>query len=72
MCTNLIADTDDLARTGVASLRLSPQRCDMVEVARSFRDVLDGRISSEEGLAKLKSIYPDVPMSNGFLRAAMG
>lgn len=72
MCTNLIADTDDLARAGVASLRLSPQHCDMVEVARSFRDVLDGQISPEEGLAKLNLIYPDVPMSNGFLRAAMG
>lgn len=72
MCTNLIADTDDLARAGVASLRLSPQHCDMVGVARCFRDVLDGRISSEEGLAALRSIYPDVPMSNGFLRATMG
>jgi collagenase-like PrtC family protease len=71
-CTNLIADTDDLARAGVASLRLSPQHCDMVEVARSFRDVLDGRISSEEGLARLNSIYPNIPMSNGFLRATMG
>lgn len=72
LCTNLIADTDDLARAGVASLRLSPQYCDMVEVARCFRDVLDGRISSEEGLARLRAIYPDVPMSNGFLRATMG
>jgi collagenase-like PrtC family protease len=72
MCTSLIADTSDLARAGVASLRLSPQHCDMVGVARSFRDVLDGRISSEEGRAKLASIYPDVPMSNGFLRATMG
>jgi len=72
LCTNLIADTDDLARAGVASLRLSPQHCDMVGVARCFRDVLDGRISSEEGLAKLGSIYPDVPMSNGFLRGTMG
>lgn len=71
-CTNLIADTDDLAQAGVAALRLSPQHCDMVGVARCFRDVLDGRISSEEGLAKLGSIYPDVPMSNGFLRATMG
>lgn len=72
MCTNLIADTGDLARAGVASLRLSPQHCDMVEVARCFRDVLDGRTSSEEGLTRLSSIYPDVPMSNGFLRATMG
>lgn len=72
LCTNLIADTDDLAQAGVASLRLSPQHCDMVEVARSFRDVLDGRISPEDGLARLNLIYPNIPMSNGFLRATMG
>jgi len=72
MCTNLIADTDDLARAGVASLRLSPLHCDMVEVARCFRDVLDGRISTHEGSAKLGLICPDVPMSNGFLRATVG
>ncbi len=71
-CTSLIADTDDLARAGVASLRLSPQYCDMVAVARCFRDALDGRISAEEGDAKLKSIYPGVPMTNGFLRASIG
>jgi len=71
-CTNLIADTYELTQAGVASLRLSPQHCDMVEVAGCFREVLDGRISSEEGLARLGSIYPDVPMSNGFLRATMG
>ncbi len=71
-CTNLIADTDDLVRAGVASLRLSPQYCDMVAVARSFRDVLDGRISADEGDASLKLTYPDVPMTNGFLRASIG
>jgi len=44
----------------------------MVEKARCFRDVLDGRISSHEGSAKLGLICPDVPMSNGFLRATLG
>jgi collagenase-like PrtC family protease len=68
-CTNLIADLDDLVSAGVASLRLSPQHCDMVAVARTFRDVLDGRTAPEEGLRTLAAIYPDVPTTNGFLRA---
>ncbi|SDT57033.1 ubiquinone anaerobic biosynthesis protein UbiV [Bradyrhizobium canariense] len=67
-CTNLIADTDDLVKAGVASLRLSPQHCDMVAVARTFRDVLDGRVVPEEGMRRLNAIYPNVSSTNGFLR----
>lgn len=71
-CTNLIADTGDLRQAGVASLRLSPQHCDMVAVARCFRDVLDERLSFQQAESLLGAIYPDVPMSNGFLRATLG
>lgn len=68
-CTNLIADLGDLAAAGVVSLRLSPQHCDMVAVARTFRDVLDGAMEPDEGMQALTSIYPGVPMTNGFLRS---
>jgi collagenase-like PrtC family protease len=68
-CTNLIMDLDDLAAAGVASLRLSPQHCDMVAVARTFRSVLDGAIGPDEGMDALTAIYPDVPMTNGVLRS---
>ena len=68
-CTNLIMDLDDLAQVDVASLRLSPQHCDMVAVAGTFRDVLDGKMPAEEGLRELAAIYPDVPTTNNFLRA---
>jgi collagenase-like PrtC family protease len=68
-CTNLITDLDDLARAGVASLRLSPQQCDMVAVIRTFRDVLDGRTLPEQGLRELAAIYPNIPTTNNFLRA---
>jgi collagenase-like PrtC family protease len=70
-CTNLILDLDDLARAGVASLRLSPQHCDMVAVARTFRSVLDGHLSPEQGMSELTAIYPGVPMTNAFLRARL-
>ncbi|KRR21561.1 protease [Bradyrhizobium lablabi] len=68
-CTNLIADLGDLARAGVASLRLSPQHCDMVAVIGTFRDVLDGTMLPEQGLRQLAAIYPNVPATNNFLRA---
>lgn len=68
-CTNLIMDVDDLARAGVASLRLSPQDCDMVAVVGTFRDVLDGKTLPEQALKALAAIYPNVPTTNNFLRA---
>ena len=68
-CTNLTADLGDLARAGVASLRLSPQHCDMVAVIDTFRAVLDGRMFPEQGLRQLAAIYPNVPATNNFLRA---
>lgn len=68
VCTNLIEDIDDLSKAGVASLRISPQHCDMLGVIRAFRAVLDGRMSPADGLMETATIYPDVPMENGFLR----
>lgn len=71
-CVNLLADLDRLRHGGVASLRLSPQDCDMVEVTKVFRDVLDGRMEAKDGMQRLAKVYPDVPFANGFLHAAAG
>ena len=71
-CASLLGDLDLLRQAGVASLRLSPQDCDMVEVARTFRDVLDGRNTAADGERLLATIYPGVPFANGFLHGAPG
>ncbi|MDE2379528.1 U32 family peptidase [Bradyrhizobium sp.] len=71
-CANLLGDIGALREAGVRSLRLSPQDCDMVGVARVFRDVLDGRDGAEEGGRRLSALYPDVPFANGFLHGAAG
>ena len=71
-CASLLRDVPALRQAGVASLRLSPQGCDMVAVARLFRDVVDGRIEPEEAERLLGEIYPDVPFSNGFLHGTAG
>lgn len=71
-CTNLLGDIGALRKAGVGSLRLSPQDCDMVAVAETFRDVLDGRNDAEGGSRRLAALYPKVPFSNGFLHGSAG
>lgn len=71
-CMNLLADAAALAAAGVGSLRLSPQHCDMVAVARNFRDVLDGRSAPDAAMQELARIYPHAPFTNGFLHAQPG
>ena len=64
---NLIGDCASLAAAGVAALRLSPHSGDFVAVTRAFADAAAGRISGEEGLARLGRIVRDAEFSNGFL-----
>jgi collagenase-like PrtC family protease len=71
-CANLLGDVEALRSSGVRSLRLSPQDCDMVEVFRIFRDVLDGRDDAGGGNRRLAEVYPNVPFANGFLHGAPG
>lgn len=71
-CVNLIGDLEALARFGVGACRLSPQSCDMVAVAQTFRGVLDGRLDLAEGQAVLTALFPQARPSNGFLHDRPG
>jgi len=71
-CQSLIEDLSDLQDAGIRRFRLSPQDCDMVEVALIHDEVLKQDISPGEGIARLRKIYPDVPLSNGFLHGNIG
>lgn len=71
-CANLLGEVDDLARAGVGALRLSPQRCDMAAVARTFRDVIDGSRDYEGAMRELSRLYPDAPFANGFVHGEPG
>ncbi|PTM42102.1 U32 family peptidase [Bosea sp. 124] len=71
-CASLLRDIPALRQAGVASLRLSPQDCDMVAVAQLFRDAVDGRLDTAEAERRLGMVYPDIPFANGFLHAAPG
>ncbi|PKP72072.1 MAG: U32 family peptidase [Alphaproteobacteria bacterium HGW-Alphaproteobacteria-5] len=69
---NLLGDIGRLRAAGVSSFRLSPHTCDMVEVARLFRGVLDGELEQEEAMHAATALLPDVEFSNGFLNGTQG
>ncbi|MBS0522025.1 MAG: U32 family peptidase [Proteobacteria bacterium] len=71
-CANLAGDVDALRSAGVRALRLSPQTCDMVAVAKLFREVLDGRREGEDAVRALASVYPQTAFANGFLYGSPG
>ncbi|MEI8395927.1 MAG: U32 family peptidase [Rhodospirillaceae bacterium] len=62
----LTAEVADLHATGVNCLRLSPHSCDMVAVARIFRDLADGAIDAAKARAGLSALTGDARLSNGF------
>lgn len=71
-CANLLGEADDLRAMGVRALRLSPQHCDMVAVARLFRDVLDGQLAADAATERLAVIYPGAAFANGFIHGQVG
>ncbi|MFQ0814605.1 protease [Brucella anthropi] len=71
-CQSLIEDLPDMLDAGIRRFRLSPQDCDMVEVAHIHDAVLNRLIDPDEGIARLKKVYPDAPLSNGFLHGGIG
>ena len=69
---NLISELGDLETMGVRRFRLSPHSCDMVEVAATFRAVLDRRIDTLEAATRLDALKIDAPFSNGFYHGKAG
>lgn len=68
----LLMELDLLKACGVARFRLSPQKVGMVEVARLFRDRLDGRLDRDEATVALEQLAGPVPLSNGFFHGQEG
>lgn len=71
-CCNLVEALEGLVQDGVGSFRLSPHRCDMVAVARLYREVLDGTLETGAAAARLAAIVPGFAFSNGFLGGSHG
>lgn len=71
-CLNLAAEMAEMQAAGIGAFRLSPHSGDMVQVARLFRDVLDGRRSAREATRQLRAVGLDAPFANGFYHGAAG
>jgi collagenase-like PrtC family protease len=69
---DLSGDLPALVKAGVGSLRLSPHSCDMVAVARIFRETAEGRCGPAEAKRRLSVELPGAQFSNGFLHGAPG
>ncbi len=69
---NLVGELGDLVAMGINCFRLWPHATDMVAVARTFRDVLDGRDDAEAGRARLAGLANVAPFSNGFYHGHEG
>jgi len=69
---NLLSDLSSLAEIGVGRFRLSPHSCDMVAVARLYRDVLDGKLSAAEADQQLQDLNPSAEFSNGYVHGQAG
>ena len=69
---NLIGELAALRAMGVGCLRLWPQSCDMVAVAQTFRDVLDGREDAGAAGARLSALVPWAQFTNGYFHGREG
>ena len=69
---NLIGDLDLLVGAGIGTFRLSPQDCDMVEVARIFRSVLDGAGLAGAAMERLEDLTGGAEFCNGYLYGREG
>nr|CAD6406017.1 U32 family peptidase [Rhizobium sp. Q54] len=71
-CQMVAAEMPALREAGISRFRLSPQDCDMVGIAAVFNDLLQDRVGVEEAIARVETLYPGAPLSNGFLHAREG
>ena len=62
----LTGEVPELRAAGVRRLRLSPHTCDMVAVARLFRDLTDGGLDGAGARTRLAALAGPVRLSNGF------
>ncbi|MDR3440068.1 U32 family peptidase [Telmatospirillum sp.] len=69
---NLLGELAGLRGMGIDRFRLWPQDCDMVAVARLFRDTLDGRLDAPEASARLADLMPGTEFANGYVHGREG
>lgn len=69
---NLVAELAEMRDMGVSHFRLSPHTCDMVAVAKVYRDVLSGALEPEAADRELGDLTEGAPFSNGYYHGRRG
>ncbi len=68
----MLADPAELTALGIRRLRLSPHGCDMVEVARTYRAFLDGRLDAQGARFLLSCLDLPGSLVDGYSRGEAG
>ena len=71
-CISLASHLRELVDIGVRFFRLSPHAVDMIAVARSFREVADGRMAASDANRALQALVGQMALSDGFYRGLAG
>ena len=69
---DLLPEAGQMIVNGVTHFRLMPQAVDMVAVATTFRNVLDGTHSMIDGEQALRKLCDGISFSNGFYHGQAG
>jgi O2-independent ubiquinone biosynthesis protein UbiV len=69
---NLIADLKKLQDMHIDILRLSPQSKNMADVVNIWKATMDGKVESQEAIAKLLEINGNDPFCNGYFHERPG
>ncbi len=69
---SLAGELADLSANGIHRFRLTPHSCDMVAVARIFREVLGGHSCPDEAEAHLTEVIGGASLSNGYYHGEAG
>ncbi len=67
-----VLDPAELATRGVWRLRLSPHGCDMVEVARTYSELVEQRVAPDEARFLLSCLDLPGPMVDGYVWGEAG
>ncbi|MCT4655353.1 MAG: U32 family peptidase [Cohaesibacter sp.] len=68
----LLEELPALASSGIGAFRLSPHTGDMLAVARTFRDVMDGKMEAGSAREAIQKMMPNHHFINGFSHGAAG
>ena len=65
---NLTSKLDEMQSAGIHHFRLSPQDCDMIQIAHHYRNIADGKKISKT----IKELLPHIRFSNGYYNGEAG